>query len=147
MKVKSLSCRTLCDPMDCSLSGSSVHGIFQARVLEWIAIAFSRGSSRPRNRTRVSHIAGRHFTVWATVHGVAKSWTRLSDFTSLHNGCYSLMATTSFVYQYGRQHFSTIVHNFLWRNGSCLKTHCWSVCQHFKCAYSSEEIFPEESIR
>ena len=46
--------QTLCDPMDCSLSGSSVHGIFQARVLEWIAISFSRGSSRPRNRTQVS---------------------------------------------------------------------------------------------
>ena len=59
-------CPTLCDPMDCSLSGSSVHGIFQARVLEWIAISFSRGSSRPRNRTRISHIAGRRFTVWAT---------------------------------------------------------------------------------
>ena len=57
------SCRTLCDPMDCRLSGSSIHGIFQARVLEWIAISFSRGSSRPRNRTRVSHIAGKHFTV------------------------------------------------------------------------------------
>ena len=56
-------CPTLCDPMDCSLSGSSVHGIFQARVLEWIAISFSRGSSRPRNRTRVSCIAGRHFTI------------------------------------------------------------------------------------
>ena len=55
------SCPTLCDPMDCSLSGSSVHGIFQARVLEWIAISFSRGSSRPRNRTRVSRIAGRRF--------------------------------------------------------------------------------------
>ena len=38
------SCLTLCDPMDCSLSGSSIHGIFQARVLEWIAISFSRGS-------------------------------------------------------------------------------------------------------
>ena len=43
------SCPTLCDPMDCSLSGSSVHGIFQARVLEWIAISFCRGSSQPRN--------------------------------------------------------------------------------------------------
>ena len=52
--------------MDCSLSGSSVHGIFQARVLEWIAISFSRGSSRPRNHTLVSRIAGRCFTVWAT---------------------------------------------------------------------------------
>ena len=52
--------------MDCSLSGSSVHGIFQASMLEWIAISFSRGSFRPRNRTRVSPIAGRYFTIWAT---------------------------------------------------------------------------------
>ena len=43
------SCLTLCDPVDCSLQGSSVHGIFQARVLEWVAISFSRGSSRPRS--------------------------------------------------------------------------------------------------
>ena len=54
-------CPTLCDPMDCSPPGSSVHGIFQARVLEWVAISFSRGSSRPRDRTRVSHIVGRCF--------------------------------------------------------------------------------------
>ena len=60
------SCPTLCDPMDCSLSGSSVRGIFQARVLEWIAISFSRGYSRPRNRTLVSRIAGRRFTVWSS---------------------------------------------------------------------------------
>ena len=60
------SCPTLCDPMDYSLSGASVHGIFQGRVLEWIAISCSRGSSRPRNRTPVSRIAGRRFTVWAT---------------------------------------------------------------------------------
>ena len=65
-EVKLLSRVRLCDPIDCSLSGSSVHGIFQARVLEWIAISFSRGSSLPRNRTRVSRVAGRRFTVWAT---------------------------------------------------------------------------------
>ena len=59
-------CPTLCDPMDCSLPGSSVHAIFQAIVLEWIAISFSRGSSRPRDWTRVSCIVDRHFTVWAT---------------------------------------------------------------------------------
>ena len=53
-------------PMDCSLPGSSVHGMFQARVLEWVAISFSRGSFWPRDRTRVSRIAGRHFTIWAT---------------------------------------------------------------------------------
>ena len=51
---------TLCDPMDCSLPGSSIHGIFQTRVLEWVAISFSRGSSRPRDQTQVSLIAGRH---------------------------------------------------------------------------------------
>ena len=60
------SCTTLCDPLDCNLSGSSVHGIFQARVLEWVAISFSRGSSQPRDQTQVSHIAGRRFTLWAT---------------------------------------------------------------------------------
>ena len=60
------SCPTLCDPMDCSLPGSSVHGIFQAIVLEWIAISFSRGSSRPRDRTRDSRIVDRCLTFWAT---------------------------------------------------------------------------------
>ena len=60
------SCPTLCDPMNCSLPGSSVHGIFQARVLEWVAISFSRGSSQLRDWTLVSHIAGRRFNLWAT---------------------------------------------------------------------------------
>ena len=60
------SCRILCDPMDCNLSGSSVHGILQAGKLEWVAIPFSRGSFQPRDWTQVSHIAGRFFTVWAT---------------------------------------------------------------------------------
>ena len=60
------SCPTLCDPMDCSLPGSSIYGIFQARVLEWVAIAFSRGSSWTRDQTWVSCVVGRHFTVWAT---------------------------------------------------------------------------------
>ena len=55
------SCPTLCDPVDCNLLGFSVHGILQARILEWIAISFSRGSSRPRDRTRVSRIGGRRF--------------------------------------------------------------------------------------
>ena len=55
------TCPTLCDPMDCSLPGFSVQGIFQARVLEWVAISFSRGSSWPRDRPRVSHIVGRSF--------------------------------------------------------------------------------------
>ena len=62
--AKSLqSCLTLCDPMDCSPPGCSIHGILQARRLEWAAITFSRGSSQPRDRTLVSCIAGRFFTV------------------------------------------------------------------------------------
>ena len=60
------SCPTLCNPMDFSLPGSSVHGILQARILEWVAIAFSRGSSQPRDWTPVSHTAGRFFTIWTT---------------------------------------------------------------------------------
>ena len=65
-KVKLLSHVRLCDLMDCSLLGSSVHGIFQARILEWVAIFFSRGSSRPRDWTQVSRIAGTHFTICTT---------------------------------------------------------------------------------
>ena len=56
---------TLCD-CDCSPPGSSVLGILQARILEWVAISFSRGSYQPRNWTQVSRIAGRLFTLWAT---------------------------------------------------------------------------------
>ena len=52
---------TFCDPMD-----STVHRILQARILEWVAVPFSRGSSQPRDQTQVSHIAGRFFTSWAT---------------------------------------------------------------------------------
>ena len=60
------SCPTLCDPMGCSLPGSSIHGILQARILEWVAFPFSRGSSQAKDWTQVSWIAGRSFTVWAT---------------------------------------------------------------------------------
>ena len=57
---------TLCDPMDCSPPGSPVHGILQARLLEWVAFPFSRGSSQFRDGTQVSRIAGRFFTSWVT---------------------------------------------------------------------------------
>ena len=60
------SCLALRDPMDCSRSGSFVHIIPQARILEWIAFPFSRGPSQFRDWTQVSHIEGWFFTVWAT---------------------------------------------------------------------------------
>ena len=59
------SCVTLCDPMDYSPPDSSVHGISQARILEWVAIPFCKGSSQPREQTWVSCIAGRFFTIFA----------------------------------------------------------------------------------
>ena len=59
-------CPTLCDPMNCSPPGSSVHGISQARILDWIAIHFPRRSFWPRDQTQVSCTAGRFFTIWAT---------------------------------------------------------------------------------
>ena len=65
-KWKSLSCVRLCNPMNCSLAGSSVHGIFQARMLEWVVISFCRESSQPRDWTWVSCIAGRILSGWAT---------------------------------------------------------------------------------
>ena len=60
MKVAQ-SCPTLCDPMDCILPGSSVHGVLQIRILEWVAMPSSRGSSQPRDRTQVLCIAGGFF--------------------------------------------------------------------------------------
>ena len=57
------SCLSLCDPMDCSPPGFSFHAILQARILEWVAMPSSRGSSQPRNPTQVSCIAGEFFMV------------------------------------------------------------------------------------
>ena len=63
MKVKvTQSCPTLCNPINYSLLGSSVHGILQARILEWVAIPFSRGSSQLRDPIQVSHFTGRFFS-------------------------------------------------------------------------------------
>ena len=66
-------CPALGNPMDCSPPGSSVYGIPQARILEWVAIPFSRGSSPPRDGTWVSCVIGRFFTIWATRDSVVKN--------------------------------------------------------------------------
>jgi len=77
------SCPTLCNPMDCSLPGSSSMGILQAGILERVAYPFSRGSFQPRNRTGVSCIAGRFLTSWAIrsdqIRSVAQSCPTLCD--------------------------------------------------------------------
>ena len=73
MCVSHSSCPTLCNPIDYSLLGSSVHGILQSRILEWVSIPFSRESSWPRNWTQIFCIAGRFFTIWATREAIY--WT------------------------------------------------------------------------
>ena len=75
--IRAQLCLTLCDPMDCSLPGSSVHGIFQGRILERVAISFSRGSSQPRDRIHVSCISciGRLILYhWDTWEAPSKYW-------------------------------------------------------------------------
>ena len=81
-------CPTLCNPMDCSPPGSPVHGILQARIMEWVAISFSRGSSRPRDRTRISCITGGCFTILATREAWSESHSVMSDSLWPH-GLYS----------------------------------------------------------
>ena len=73
--------------MDCSLPGSSVHGILQARILELVAISSSRGSSQPRDWTWVSCIAGRFFANWATIEAPASPWrnANLHTYPDLQN--------------------------------------------------------------
>ena len=75
MKVKVLVTQSCLILSDRSLPGSSVHRILQAGILEWVATLFSRGSSWPRDRTRVSCIAGRFFTIWATREAPFMPWT------------------------------------------------------------------------
>ena len=84
------SCPTLWDSMDCRLPGSSIHGIFHARVLWGVTISFSRGSSRSRNQTQVSHIVGRWFTIWATREVILMT-VQFSSVQSL--SCVRLFAT------------------------------------------------------
>ena len=82
------------DPMGCSSLGSSVYGILQAKILEWVAISFSRGSSWPRNRTRVSCIAGIFFTNWATREALDTNSCKYgteegSDFLKMTSVCWT----------------------------------------------------------
>ena len=78
------SCPTLCNLMDCSPPGFSVLGILQARIPEWVAISFSRGSLWPRDQTWVSGIAGKYFTIWATRE--ASIFPRESEKSTLNQG-------------------------------------------------------------
>ena len=125
------SCPTLCNPVD--PPGSSIHGILQARILEWAAISFSRGSSWPRDRTQVSHIAGRRFILWANVLPVSFNMI-LPQF--------SLRATRHPVPRCVCWEFSPIEPAFVHLSSLLLKGPGWSpglsLCLHFcTCFFSS----------
>ena len=96
------SCPTLWDPVDYSPPGSSVHGILQARILEWVAIPFSRGSSWPRDQTQVSRIAGRGFNLWATREDWMKyiSWYILLHIKYTLANCVCILLLIHLVYLY-----------------------------------------------
>ena len=72
-------CLTLCDPMEETHQASLAMGSLQARILEWVAMPSSRGSSQSRDRTQVSHIAGGFFTVWATGEALTLRYTLLTE--------------------------------------------------------------------
>ena len=87
---------TLCDPMDCNPSSSSVQGILQTRILEWVVIPFSRGFPQPRVRTWFSTIAGRFFIVWATMEARSDPfYSQFLPLTPLHrdHSCYGYNLT------------------------------------------------------
>ena len=86
------SCPTLCDPMDCSLAGSFVHWIFQARILEWVAMSSSRGSSHPRDRTHVSYVSciGR-WVLYYERHCIGEFFVFSAQF------CYDTKTTLKFI--------------------------------------------------
>ena len=105
-------CPVLCDPMDCSLPGSSVHGILQARILKWVAIPFSRGSCPSRDWTWVSHNAGRFFTIWATkgsAKGKSPNGKSCKAGTHSHEGASFDTESTGALMENQRLHTETVL--------------------------------------
>ena len=105
------SCPALCDPMDCSPPGSSVHGILQARILKWVAFLFLRGSSQSRDRTWVSCIAGRFFTTESPglkcfINAVSSTWKTLSFWPDYFPNIFQISVKTTST----KQPFLTLTH-------------------------------------
>ena len=107
-----MSCPTPHDAMDSFPPGSSVRGILQARILEWVAISSSRGSSPPRDQIQVSHFAGRLFTIWATRE--ARSYTNMHSNT---DGCSNTHVLTYNSY--------IVTHNLPWQIYTHTHTHIY----------------------
>ena len=93
------SCPALCDAMVYSPPASSVHGILQARTLEWIAILFSKGSCWPRDQTQVSCTAGRFFTIWATMEALLSPRV-CPNSCPLSRWCYLTMSSSAALFSF-----------------------------------------------
>ena len=104
-------CLTLCHPVDCSLPGSSVHGILQARILEWVVISFCTGSSRLRDRSWVSRIVGRRFNLWATREAPTGSHFKLFSVSNRESSNYfsSFRSGNTFCMQENHRKFSGLL--------------------------------------
>ena len=94
------SCWTLCNPMNCSLPGFSVHGILQARILQWVAISSSRGSSQSRDWTWLSCISGGFFTIWAPREVWIHQKSLIDLMIDRHLGYYSIVGINILVVFY-----------------------------------------------
>ena len=134
------SCLTLCDPMSCRPPGSPVHGILQARRLEWVAISFSRGTFWPRDWTRVSCISGRFFTISATIKwGLHSDWNHLKE-SRINGQCLLPLRSEVGVYWWGGR----LIHFTLFSYCSIFDLQC---CISFTCtakwfSYTYTYIFP-----
>ena len=100
------SCLTLCNPMNCSLPGCSVHRISQDRILEWVAISYFRGSSWPKDQTHTSCLAGRFFTTkplgklnagiqFSSVQSLSRVWLSAIPWTAAHQASLSITNSRS----------------------------------------------------
>ena len=119
MKIEVLvtqSCPSLCNCVDCSPPGFSFHGILQVRILEWIATSFSRGSSWPRDRTQISCITLRFFTIWAP-------WETL-NFANLYVKIFTLCSVLYCIVGFRNILWNKTYANFL-KGGSLIIIRTW----------------------
>ena len=130
------SCLTLCKSTDCTTPGSSVHEIFQARILEWVAIPFSRESSRPKVQTWDSRTAGRFFTIWATREALLES--NIVIFSSVSEGnSYSFFSFLFFKSRTNHELLCQVLRAFHPRTGNSHQSFCplshWKLAQMIIC--------------